>query len=265
MTISNCIIAELAGEYHARRNEFLGSHALADFRKCPLLFHKKETGEIRDEGSPAYALGRAAHCLILEGDEAFHAQYHVGEPVNPQTGKSYGRNTQAYQEWISSQEKEVVAPADFDFIKKLQISVWLHNEVAKLLNDGIAEGVVRAEYQRVLCQIRMDFFSHTHGIVDLKTCDDLTWFEADARRYGYVHQLAFYRAVLREASKTKHPVHLVAVEKKEPYRCGAWKISDEALNFAEAENTAAIERLKACRFENIWPTGYEEIRIFDNT
>jgi hypothetical protein len=35
--------------------------------------------------------------------------------------------------------------------------------------------------------------------VDLKTCDDLTWFEADSRRYGYAHQLAFYRAVLKKA------------------------------------------------------------------
>ena len=37
----------------------------------------------------------------------------------------------------------------------------------------------------------MDWFDAHRGIADLKTCDNLDWFEADARRYGYAHQLAF--------------------------------------------------------------------------
>jgi hypothetical protein len=110
----------------------------------------------------------------------------------------------------------------------------------------------------------MDFFNPDYGIIDLKTCDDLTWFEADARRYGYTYQLAFYRSVLREASSKNCPVYIIAVEKKEPYRCGVWHVSKTALSFAESENKAAIGRLKKCRAQNIWPTGYEEIRILDS-
>lgn len=264
MTKPSCIIVEPAEKYHSQRNEFLGSHALNDFRKCPELFRKKATGDIEDEDSQAYLLGRAAHCLILEGIEAFNAGYLVGEPVNDKTGKPYGKNTQAYHEWINSQSKEVISPAEFDFIKRLQISVWTHNEAAKLLFGGIAEGVVRAAYCGILCQIRMDFFSLLNGITDLKTCDDLTWFEADAKRYGYIYQAAFYRSVLREASEKTYPVHMIAVEKKQPFRCGVWRIAETALDFAETENAAAIERLKKCRSENIWPTGYEEIRTLDN-
>jgi len=52
----NCIIKESEGECRAKRKDFLSSHALGDFRKCPELFRKKETGEIGDEDSPAYAL-----------------------------------------------------------------------------------------------------------------------------------------------------------------------------------------------------------------
>ena len=70
-----------------------------------------------------------------------------------------------------------------------------------LLEYGEPEGVVRADYCGMPCQIRMDWFEPHHGIVDLKTCDDLTWFEADARRYGYAHQLAFYRAVLAQVDR----------------------------------------------------------------
>jgi len=58
------------------------------------------------------------------------------------------------------------------------------------------------------------------GIVHLKTCDDLTGFEADPRRYGYAHQMAFYRALLAIASAGEVlPVHkYIAIEKKEPFR-----------------------------------------------
>ncbi|MFA7184720.1 MAG: PD-(D/E)XK nuclease-like domain-containing protein [Victivallales bacterium] len=257
----NFIISEPAEEYHAKRNQFLSSHALGDFRRCPEFFHKKETGAIIDEDRPAYVIGRAAHTLTLEGMDKFNAEYTVGEPVNPNTGKPYGKNTQAYQSWLEAQDKPVISPRDFDFIKRLQIAVHLHNGAAELLQDGVAEGVVRTEYCGVPCQIRMDFFSPDSGILDLKTCDNLDYFEFDARRFQYIHQAAFYCAVLREASGKNHPFHLIAVEKQEPFRCGVWLISEDALTYAESENTAAIERLKCCRAENLWPTGYEETRL----
>jgi hypothetical protein len=121
---------ESEGEYRAKRKDFLSSHALGDFRKCPEFFRKKETGEIEDEDSPAYALGRAAHCLILEGGEVFHQQYFVGEPVNEKTGKAYGE-TLAYQEWLLHQSRKS-SPSDFDFIWRLQVAVWLHNDAQQL-------------------------------------------------------------------------------------------------------------------------------------
>ncbi|NLF17831.1 MAG: hypothetical protein GX595_11330, partial [Lentisphaerae bacterium] len=93
------LIAERAEVYHARAGDFLSSHLLADFRRCPELFHRKQLGLIPDEDSPAYALGRAAHTLILEGPEAFAAEYAVGGPVNPRTGLPFGRATKAFQEW----------------------------------------------------------------------------------------------------------------------------------------------------------------------
>jgi len=258
------IITEPAPEYHLKRDKFLSSHALGDFRRCPALFHGKTSGEIADEDRPAYIIGRAAHTLILEGIDAFNAEYVVGEPVNPNTGKAYGKTTQAYQAWFETQDKPVVAPSDFEFIKRLQAAVWTHIEAGNLLQDGIAEGVVRTEYCGVPCQIRMDFFSDPYGIIDLKTCDNLDYFESDARRFQYIHQAAFYRAILRKVTGRNYPFRFIAVEKHEPLRCGVWQVADETLELAEIENAAAIGRLKQCRAENCWPTGYEEPRIITN-
>jgi hypothetical protein len=75
--------------------------------------------------------------------------------------------------------------------------------------------------------------------------------------------LAFYRAVLSKVLGIYVPVHLIAVEKKEPYRCGVWQLSSEVLNLAQKENEQAIDRLHACIANDSWPTGYEEPRVFD--
>lgn len=267
MNETNFILDIPAEEYHAesRNGRYLSSHMLGDFRKCPALYQKKLAGQIEESESTAFAIGRAAHKLILEGRSAFDDEYLVADgPVNPKTGEVFGRATKAYGEWLASQDKAVVSGKDFGFILKLQIAVWLHPVAAELLTSGIAEGAVRSNYCGEPRQIRMDFYSPKFGIVDLKTCDELNWFEADFRRYGYAYQLAFYRAVLRERLGRNVPIHVIAVEKKEPFRCGVWKISEEALEFAEMENRAAIGRLQECRRTANWPTGYEEVRIIDN-
>lgn len=142
--------------------------------------------------------------------------------------------------------------------------VVMNDEAVALLLYGRAEGVVRTEYCGTPCQIRIDWLHPHRGIVDFKTCDDLTWFESDARRYGYHRQVAFYRAVLAQAiGGVLVPVHLIAVEKKEPFRCGVWRVGDDTLVQAQRENEAAIRRLLVCRERDEWPTGYEEIRVLD--
>ena len=174
-----------AEEYHAasRSGQYMSSHLLADFRESPELYRRKTSGEIAEAESPALALGRAAHCLILEGRAAFDEQYIVADgPVNPKTGEPYGKATKAYAEWLAAQTREIVSPKDFGFIVKLQKSVWTHPTASALLDGGVSEATVRAEYCNVPCQIRMDWFSPEHGIVDLKTCDSLKWFEAECRR-----------------------------------------------------------------------------------
>ena len=153
-----------------------------------------------------------------------------------------------------------------DLIEQMASGVSRTSAAVDLLLDGKAEGVVRADYCGTPCQARFDWVHPFRGIVDLKTCDDLTWFEADARRFGYVHQLAFYRSMLAVAlglDALHIPVHLVAVEKREPFRCGVWKLGEEVLGIAQKENEDAIARLLACRQKDRWPTGYEEVRTFD--
>jgi len=185
-------------------------------------------------------------------------------PVNPRTGKPYGPTSDKYRAWASALQADVITSDMAARIEAMHGSVQSHEIASRLLASGVAEGVIRTEYCGVPCQIRMDFLNPAEGLVDLKTCDDLTWFEHDARRYGYPYQLSFYRSVFTAAVGEEPPVYLVAVEKKEPFRCGVWRVGDDVLGIAKSENEQAIERLKKCYAQDRWPTGYEEMRTFDS-
>lgn len=259
-----------ADEYHqaARDGKFLSSHLLGDFRKAPKLYRMKMSGEIEPMESAALTMGRAVHSLILEGRSAFEKEFMVSDgPVNPKTGEPFGRLTKAYREWAASQNKCVVTGPEFSLMAKMQQSVWTHPVAMELLDDGIAEQTVRTHYCGEPCQIRMDWFRTDYEgrfvICDLKTCENIDWFENDARRFGYPQQMAFYRAVLQQGMGNGErgiDCYLIAVEKREPYRCGVWKLTDELLESATRENERAIGELQECRSINRWPTRLEELR-----
>jgi hypothetical protein len=250
--------------YNLKRAQYLSSHRLAEFRRNPLLFRKKELGLVSDEDRPCFAVGRAIHCRVLEGPEAFAQRYIVGGPINPKTGRPFGPDTKAHTEWAALQNKPVVAEEIAALSDRVALAIREHPHASALLSAGVAEGVVRTTFLNVACQARLDWLNPDRGLIDLKTVDDLTWFEIEARNFGYAHQLAFYRTLVREVTGASVDVSLIAVEKREPYRVGVWNVSTQVLDMAARENAMAIERLKACRQNRQWPTGYEAVRIFDS-
>lgn len=56
-------------------------------------------------------------------------------------------------------------------------------------------------------------------------------------------------------------LYIIGVEKREPYRVGVWKLTDELVMAASCENQRAMARLKRCREADEWPTDYEELRV----
>lgn len=259
------LMREPADVYHARRGECLTSHRLAEFRRCPLLFRKKDQGLIPERDSNAFIVGRAAHVLILEGRERYESDFAVGGPINPKTGQPFGSNTKAFAEWAEKRGKPVLADSDAAVIEQMNASVRAHVFARELLAEGVAEGVVRCDFAGAKSQARYDWINPRpgRGLVDLKTCDNLGSFEFDISAYGYVAQLAFYRALIAEVAAIVLPVHLIAVEKREPFRCGVWQIAPHVLDAAEAENERAIRELVRCRETGAWPTGYESLRLYD--
>ncbi len=259
------LIREPADVYHAKSKDFLSAHALNEFRRCPLLYRKKELGLVPERDTTAYLIGRAAHTLILEGRERYEREYAVGGPINPKTGQPFGSLTKAFAEWAEKQSKPVLSDAQAALVEQMAASAGSHVFARELLADGVAEGVVRAEYAGHRCQARIDWINPIdgRGVVDLKTADELDTFEMAMRAFGYLHQVAFYRALVAQASGHILPVHIVAVEKREPYRCGVWQVSSAVLDQAQGENEEAAADLRRCRQTGDWFTRYESLRLVE--
>lgn len=267
MNIDDCrkhFTFEPEAEYHARSKtgECMSSHMLRKFAESAAGYFKLISEPPEEKKSDAFRFGTAVHCAILE-PEKFSERYHVSDgPVNPKTEKPFGRATKEYAAWLAALgEKEVLSGKEWKTLEAMRESVMLHPECAKLFSAGWAEGVIRTEYAGTLCQIRVDWFNPEAGIVDLKTCDELKWFEADARRYDYPEQMAFYRSIVEQKTGMSNiPVHIVAVEKSFPHNCGVWHIDGHDLDFLAEGNRALLVELATCREDEYWPTNYENVR-----
>ncbi len=257
------LIREPADIYHAKSKSFLTAHGLAEFRRCPLLYRRKELGLIPERDTTAYLIGRAAHTLILEGRSCYEREYAVGGPINPKTGQPFGSQTKAFAEWAERQSKPVLSDSHAALVEQIASAVKGHAVAAELLAAGIAEGVVRCTYAHFQCQARIDWINPAAGIVDLKTTDDLDSFDFAIRALGYVHQVAFYRALIAAVSGEALPVHIVAVEKREPFRCGAWQLAPALLDDVSRQNEEAMHELRRCRSSGAWLTRFEALRVID--
>jgi len=66
-------------------------------------------------------------------------------------------------------------------------------------------------------------------------------------------------ASLAGANDDSKPIALLQLETS-----AQKQVSNEVLGIAQRENEAAIERLQRCEATNTWPTGYEDLRVFDS-
>jgi hypothetical protein len=275
----NVLLNEPFEVYEAKRNEYLTSHQLIDFIRCPKLYYLKKTGALAADPTKTSAeliLGSAAHKLILEGQQEFDRCYAVGAPINERTGKEYGRDTQAFAKWAEEQRSEkgnveFLTSEQWFVIFNMAHAVGKHEEAQKLLYHGVAERVLRSDFAGIPVQSRLDWFTEigeTPVIVDLKTCFDLDSFEADAKKYMYGIQFAFYRYILLRSIFDEYEidcavpakVYVVVAEKKLPFRCGVFSVPDFTLEQFTERILIAIAALGNCEKTGLYPTLYESLR-----
>jgi len=253
--------------YHAKAysGEYVSSTLLSTFRKSPYLYWATINGVIERADSPSFRFGRMAHKMILEPDRAFMDAYAVGGPVNPKTGKPFGQETKAWADYEAEIGRTIVSEDDYDKVVAMRESIMTHKIARWFFFGHMYETIFRAEICGVNCQIKVDAINaDSYGLylIDLKTCDDLNFFEQDAARFQYVHQAALYNMVFKQSlGYLDYDVkaRIVAVEKRIPFRVGVFSL-DSSIKGAVCDIDRDLAELHRCRNRNEWPTGFEMVR-----
>lgn len=249
-------------DYHADMQEHINYHSLAEYIRCPAVYYAGISGLLPAKESPSAAFGTAFHMLALLGPQRFDAAYQTTDgPVNPSTGRPYGRETKAWAAWQAEQTMPSVSYEDRSIMEHMVAQIHEHRAANEILStpNQIVEQVWRGDIDNIPVIGRIDMVNDRY-IMDLKTCDDIDDFERDSRRYGYIGQLAFYHMLAKEYGLPTLQKAIVAVERRVPYRVGVWYITSDAIDQEVSKLTYYMRDMVEARKTGIYRTCYEIVR-----
>lgn len=212
------------------------------------------------KSTPAFALGSAAHCAILEPD-TFETRYYRGEDIR--------RGTKAWAELeAKAAGREVLKPLeDWDLAWRIREAV-MANDGAKILLNGHEKGLVELSAYWIdsetgeLCRCRPDYWLKSFGfVVDLKTTTDASpgAFARSVASYRYHVQAAFYSDGLMALGYRVNGFYFLAVEKDPPFAAAVYSLAPEAILEGRRLYRRDLDTYHRCRKTGIWP-GYAEFR-----
>lgn len=208
------------------------------------------------------SVGSALHCLVLEGEKAFHARYRRG----PGDDKRLAAWKEADRH--CPQGATLLKESAWKAVHKMAENVYEH-PAARLALTGITAteltGVWIDEASGVRCKLRTDAVNPSVGaIVDLKTTRDAAErsFSRAIFDYGYHRQGALYRRGMRAldpGTEWVYPI-IVAVEKDPPFAVAVYRIMEEAIEAGDEEIDRLLPIYKECAENGHWPAYSETFR-----
>ena len=201
-------------DYHA--HPAIGSSKAKLALKSLQLFDDSRLGIYAQADKPHFAIGTLIHMMVLE-PEKFARQVTTLGPINPATGKMYGRETAKFAAWQSeSPDVQVVEQWVYLMLERMP------HEVKELLRGTVREQSFFTTLAGLPVKCRPDALK-PGLIIDLKTCMDVDRIERDIAKLSYWFTAAYYRAVMHAATGKRHAHRFIFVEKSPPYR---WRIVD---------------------------------------
>ena len=223
--------------YHA--HSFIGSTTAKIGTDNPELLGWALEGRHKTEDKPFFVAGRLLHTAVLEPKR--FQQLTVSEgPINPKTGKAYGRGTEKFKKW---EEENPDLTYVEEWIRESMFS--MPDEVRKILKAG--EGEVSFFYGDGDCGVkcRTDWINEKKKhFYDLKsiaiTGGSLEHaIERVIRDRGYWFSLAWYKWVLKKVTGDDYAGTLIFAEKGPPYR---WRIVDLDVDYQQ-HGALEVERV----------------------
>ena len=196
------------------------------------------------EDKPAYAFGRAFHCLVLEKD-TFYDKYFVFDDREKciEIGGARPTATNKYKEWlddIASENigKEKLSIGEITILENMEAKLMSIPQVVAMLEASNKEVVYQATIDGVDCKGKIDAVQPNSMVIDLKTtasAPTLSNFRYDAKRYNYDRQMAFYARLADVPAAC-----IIAIQKVAPYTVGVYLISEETMKIGEEKYQYAL-------------------------
>jgi hypothetical protein len=198
------------------------------------------------EDTTNLSFGRGAHAAVFEPDRL---------PLDFAVWKGPRRAGAAWQAFRAVHPEETILKAsEYERCLAIRDAVHAHAAAAALLRAGWGERAIfwtDAE-TGLRCKARLDFFSATPAVIDLKTTDDVDRFGWTCEQVRYHCQLAFYLRGLR-ALGLEAPARIIAAERRPPHRVELVGLSASALARGDAECRRLLRLVAECTARRAWP------------
>lgn len=226
--------------------------------KSPAHAQQQVVGQI---DTPAMKLGRAAHCLILEGE----AVYQVNYATAPNCDRRTKEGKAIYAAFVESAvSREILTQDEALSVTGMADAIGRNSLTGGLFKNGSPEVSVFGQIGGVDIKGRFDYLHPAeHIIIDLKTCLDAS---PDAVKkyivnYG-LHIQQYVYSELYKAGTGKAPTDFVfvMVEKTAPYGVAVFRLNKEALSAAKTEAHRGLAVYRQCVESGRWPCYPETVQ-----
>lgn len=250
--------------YHEREicpTPSISSSGLSRILSSPARFWWQSTMNPKRDPVDTVALkqGRAAHCLFMDGQDAFTARFAIlpeGLTLAKKEGKEFAEQAQ-------TDGKTLLRWADWQTVKSLTDALAAHPLARAAYTDGKAEQTMiwKDEETGVYLRARPDWLpNEVARMFDYKTTRNAhkLAFSRSIYDYGY-HQSAAHIMAGCRALGLGNPEHFyfIAQEKEPPYLIALYALNRDALEWGDVQNRAAIRLFAQCLERDHWP-GYSE-------
>ena len=251
-------------DFEYRREEGVNQSSLKKILESPA--HYQAALKQKFITTPAMEIGTAAHCLVLDGQKAFDAQY-IKKPdglsLATKEGKAWkaelGRKKALSEGGKDDPWGSVQGMADS--LRRLQ---WYSGTDAEYIKRN--EVSIYWDWEGVRCKARLDSLLVDEGIVlDLKTTDsvDPELFQKKVVGLGYDFQAAYYAKAAEVAFGKPFKFLFVAVERKAPYTVDIFEVSDAMMTEGMVKCEQALRVYAECQASGEWPNREPRIHALD--
>lgn len=252
----------------------LSNSSLSVLKRSPAEFYARFIAKtMKQEETDAMRLGSAVHMLALE-PERFDSEYRIESgPINPSTGKPYGRDTKKFEAWLAevqaNDKRKLILQDEFSESIEIAKAFQSHPTIAaimvasteKIYEQGYELSYIIEGEDPIRLKCKPDCVIPSEGlIVDLKTTSDPSpdaW-KWSAEDYGYHRQAAIYLQAMEARYGKPFRFLFGVVRSKPPYEVGVYELCEDSISRGWSEVTNLIAEYKQRSATGDWLSDWQK-------